>query len=156
MARPSNRDARVNSFKSIIGRSTTISISLQAVGSVSNPVAQAKVWPWLMHCVRQDGACKMFDPLCGVEYSMKVGPFDANSAGLPLLQRRVGDRHPECDNIFVINPFTKEIVKLSMASGWYRFTGISFSSVPTSPDCVFLVCVALPKAMGSKCGHSAQ
>uniref|UniRef100_A0A0D3H0W4 F-box domain-containing protein n=1 Tax=Oryza barthii TaxID=65489 RepID=A0A0D3H0W4_9ORYZ len=119
--------------------------------SVSNPVAQAKVWPWLMHCVRQDGACKMFDPLCGVEYTMKVGPFDANERhafrfskdGWVIVTQ--GD-----DSIFVINPFTKEIVKLSMAGGWYRFTGISFSSVPTSPDCVFLGVCSSPKGDGIK------
>ncbi|BAT05685.1 uncharacterized protein [Oryza sativa Japonica Group] len=119
--------------------------------SVSNPVAQAKVWPWLMHCVRQDGACKMFDPLCGVEYSMKVGPFDANERQAFRFSKDGWVIVTQSDdNIFVINPFTKEIVKLSMASGWYRFTGISFSSVPTSPDCVFLGVCSSPKGDGIK------
>uniref|UniRef100_A0A0D3H0W3 DUF295 domain-containing protein n=1 Tax=Oryza barthii TaxID=65489 RepID=A0A0D3H0W3_9ORYZ len=104
-----------------------------------------------MHCLKQDGACKMSDHLCGVEYTMKIGLFDANERRAFRFSKDGWVIATQSDNnIFIINPFTKEIVELSMAGSWYRFTNISFSSVPTSPDCVFL---ALPKAMGSRCGH---
>ncbi|KAL5230529.1 hypothetical protein ABZP36_029305 [Zizania latifolia] len=43
---------------------------------VSSPIEQAKVWPWLMHMSKQDGTCKLFDPLRCEEYNMQVTPFD--------------------------------------------------------------------------------
>ncbi|RLM60807.1 F-box protein family-like [Panicum miliaceum] len=46
---------------------------------VSNPLEQAKVWPWLMHLPKQDGVCKMFDPLRGKEYTLQVEAFETTS-----------------------------------------------------------------------------
>ncbi|KAF2919927.1 hypothetical protein DAI22_08g171700 [Oryza sativa Japonica Group] len=125
-----------------------MTISLQPI--LAHPTEDLRRGFWSVPA-GQDGACKMFDPLCGVEYSMKVGPFDANERQAFRFSKDGWVIVTQSDdNIFVINPFTKEIVKLSMASGWYRFTGISFSSVPTSPDCVFLGVCSSPKGDGIK------
>uniref|UniRef100_A0A0E0EM58 DUF295 domain-containing protein n=1 Tax=Oryza meridionalis TaxID=40149 RepID=A0A0E0EM58_9ORYZ len=91
----------------------------------------------------------MFDHLCGVEYTMKIGPFDANERRAFRFSKDGWVIANQSDNnIFIINPFTKEIVELSMAGSWYRFTNISFSSVPTSLDCVFLGVCSSPKGDG--------
>uniref|UniRef100_A0A0D9X8G9 KIB1-4 beta-propeller domain-containing protein n=1 Tax=Leersia perrieri TaxID=77586 RepID=A0A0D9X8G9_9ORYZ len=117
--------------------------------SISNPVAQAKVWPWLMHCGRQDGTLKMFDPLQGIGYTMKVGPFNAHKRqtfrfskdGWVIVSH--GDK-----KVFVINPFTEEIVKLPKLPWRYLDNGISFSTMPTSPYCIFLGVGGSPRGDG--------
>lgn len=48
-----------------------------AWSKVSNPIEQAKVWPWLMHISKQDGMCRLFDPLRGEVYIMKIDTFFA-------------------------------------------------------------------------------
>ncbi|KAM0929762.1 hypothetical protein ACQ4PT_001385 [Festuca glaucescens] len=114
---------------------------------VSNPVEQAKVWPWLMHYSGRDGVCKLFDPLRCLEYTISVETF--------LTSEIEGehDRHifrsskdgwvavstaVEIDDIYIINPFTGDIVEVAMLERKYHFMGMSWSSIdPTSPDCVF-------------------
>jgi hypothetical protein len=114
---------------------------------VSNPVEHAKVWPWLMHCSGRDGVCKLFDPLRCQEYTIRVETFETSEI------EGQHDRHifrsskdgwvavstaVEIDDIYIINPFTKEIVEVAMLERRYHFMGMSWSSIdPTSPDCVF-------------------
>ncbi|CAL4999069.1 unnamed protein product [Urochloa decumbens] len=109
---------------------------------VSNPIEQAKVWPWLMHCSKRDGICKMFDPLRGKEYTLRVETletdeerhiFRSSKDGWVVVS---GGFKDEC--IFIINPFTGKLVEdPPMLKGSYSYSGISFSSNPASPDCLF-------------------
>ncbi|KAL6661585.1 hypothetical protein ACP70R_000969 [Stipagrostis hirtigluma subsp. patula] len=105
---------------------------------VSNPIEQAKVWPWLMHCSRQDGMCKMLDPLRGKEYTLKVETFEtdvmrdifrSSKDGWLIMSRD----DAKFDDINLINPFTQDIVEFMKT---YDYKGISLSVAPSSPDCV--------------------
>ncbi|KAK1620740.1 hypothetical protein QYE76_026257 [Lolium multiflorum] len=114
---------------------------------VSNPVEHAKVWPWLMHCSGRDGVCKFFDPLRCQEYTKWVDTFEMSEI------EGEHDRHifrsskdgwvavstaVEIDDIYIINPFTGDIVEVAMLERKYHFMGMSWSSIdPASPDCVF-------------------
>ncbi|XP_015695623.1 uncharacterized protein LOC107304732 [Oryza brachyantha] len=114
---------------------------------VSNPVAKAKAWPWLMHCIRQDGECKMFDPLHPMEYALKkVGLFDTDVRQAFRFSKDgwVVVFHGSSDHIFAINPITGDTVELPRLDYWYDFTGMAFSSVPTSPDCIFVGAISSP------------
>ncbi|CAL5005946.1 unnamed protein product [Urochloa decumbens] len=112
---------------------------------ISNPIGQAKVWPWLMHISKQDGECKMFDPLRGEQYTLQVKQFRTESDrhffrsskdGWVIASAGLGN-----DDIFIINPFTQDILEPPMFESFYRFHGINFSSIPASPDSViFCVC----------------
>uniref|UniRef100_A0A0D9X8G3 F-box domain-containing protein n=1 Tax=Leersia perrieri TaxID=77586 RepID=A0A0D9X8G3_9ORYZ len=81
---------------------------------VSNPIEHAKVWPWLMYCSERDNKCKMLDPLHGKQYTLQVESFGIDD-----------DRH----------------ILRSSKDGWVIvviwFCGVTFSSNPTSKDCVF-------------------
>jgi hypothetical protein len=92
---------------------------------VSNPIEQAKVWPWLMHISKQDGTCKMFDPLRCEHYTLQVEVFNTNMDRHVFRSSKdgwvVASAGLDNDDIFVINPFTEDIVDLpdtaaSMAS----------------------------------------
>lgn len=114
---------------------------------VSNPIEQAKVWPWLMHVSKQDGACNMFDPLNGAGYTLQVEAFKTeDDVGLVLRSSKdgwvVASAGLKSDNILIINPFTKDIVKPPKFDNLpYHSQGVTFSTSPTSPDCiVFAVC----------------
>jgi hypothetical protein len=112
---------------------------------VSNPVEQAKVWPWLMHCSGRDGVRKLLDPLRCQEYTIRVDTFETSQGE--------HDRHifrsskdgwvavstgVHIDDIYIINPFTQDIVDVAMLERRYHLRGLSWSSIdPTSPDCVF-------------------
>ncbi|CAL4999072.1 unnamed protein product [Urochloa decumbens] len=112
---------------------------------ISNPIGQAKVWPWLMHIPKQDGTCNMFDPLNGAGYTLHVEALKTDDGQHILRSSKdgwvVASAGLKSDNIVIINPFTKEIVKLPTFDRPYHFHGLTFSSSPTSPDCVvFAVC----------------
>ncbi|CAL4999066.1 unnamed protein product [Urochloa decumbens] len=108
---------------------------------VSYPVEQAKVWPWLMHCSKQDGICKMFDPLRGKEYTLQVETFETIGHHIFRSSKDgwvVVSGGSEDDEIFIINPFTGDIVEdPPIFDDHYNYYGISFSSMPVSPDCLF-------------------
>ncbi|TVU05673.1 hypothetical protein EJB05_48845, partial [Eragrostis curvula] len=94
---------------------------------------QDKVWPWLMHCSKQDGTCKMFDPLRGKEYTLSIDAFKSDDRTILRSSKdgwvfvSTGD---EIDDIFIINPFTEDIMELPMFDRCYHFHGVSFSSTP--------------------------
>ncbi|KAL6661325.1 hypothetical protein ACP70R_000709 [Stipagrostis hirtigluma subsp. patula] len=109
---------------------------------VTNPVGRAKAWPWLMHCSRQDGLCKMFDPLLGKEYTLQVVTFETNEERHIFRSSKGGwlvvSGGSEDDEIFIINPFTGELVEdPPILERSYYYNGFSFSSTPMSLDCVF-------------------
>lgn len=101
---------------------------------------------WLMHLSKQDGACKMFDPLHGKEYTLRVEAFKTNSDQLVLRSSMDGwvvvSTGGDSGHILVINPVTQDIVEPPPTlTRRYRFRGIMFSSAPTSPDCIaFGIC----------------
>ncbi|KAK3123558.1 hypothetical protein QOZ80_8AG0632730 [Eleusine coracana subsp. coracana] len=106
---------------------------------VSVVAEQDKRWPWLMHCSKQDGTCKMFDPLRGKEYTLSIEAFKSDDRIIFRSSKdgwMVVSTADEIDDIFIINPFTEDIVELPMFDRCYHFNRISFSSTPTSPDCV--------------------
>ncbi|CAL4999108.1 unnamed protein product [Urochloa decumbens] len=112
---------------------------------ISNPIGQAKVWPWLMHISKQDGECQMFDPLRGEQYTLQVKKFKTESDRHFFRSAKdgwvVASAGLDNNDVFVINPFTQDIVKPPMFEWYYRFHGVTFSSTPASPDSViFGVC----------------
>jgi hypothetical protein len=109
---------------------------------VSNPVEQAKVWPWLMHWSGRDGVCKLFDPLRCQEYTIGVGMSEDEDNEHIFRFSKDGwvavSTNPDIDDIYLINPFTEDTVEVAMLEGKYNYMGFSWSSVdPTSIDCVF-------------------
>ncbi|KAF8704474.1 hypothetical protein HU200_031427 [Digitaria exilis] len=107
---------------------------------VTNPIEQAHVWPWLMHISKQDGKCKMLDPLRGEQYVLQVEAFKTEMDHHIFRSSKdgwvVASAGPFDDEIFIINPFTQDIVETSIHVEFYRFRGITFSSPPSSPDSV--------------------
>nr|CAB3483122.1 unnamed protein product [Digitaria exilis] len=107
---------------------------------VTNPIEQAHVWPWLMHISKQDGKCKMLDPLRGEQYVLQVEAFKTEIDHHVFRSSKdgwvVASAGPSDDEIFIINPFTQDIVETSLHVEFYRFRGITFSSAPSSPDSV--------------------
>ncbi|CAO2191644.1 unnamed protein product [Urochloa humidicola] len=109
---------------------------------VSNSIEQAKVWPWLMHCSKRDGTCKMFDPLRGKEYTLRVETFETDDERHIFRSSKDGwvvvSGGFKDERIFIINPFTGDLVEdPPMLTGCYSYNGISFSSNLASPDCLF-------------------
>uniref|UniRef100_A0A0D9X8H0 F-box domain-containing protein n=1 Tax=Leersia perrieri TaxID=77586 RepID=A0A0D9X8H0_9ORYZ len=116
----------------------------KAWSEVSNPIEQAKVWPWLMHISKQDGTCKLFDPLRCEEYNIQVTvPFDVDKQhGNIIRSAKDGWVFMSAgiygDEIFITNPFTEDSLELAMFYRRYHYSGISFSSSnPMCSDCVF-------------------
>lgn len=84
----------------------------------------------------------MFDSLRGKEYTLRVEAFDTDEEQHIFRSSKdgwvvvSGGFKDEC--IFLINPFTGDLVEdPRMLKGSYSYHGISFSSNPTSPDCLF-------------------
>ena len=110
---------------------------------ITNPLKHAKVWPWLRHLPKPDGACKMFDPLRGKEYTLQVEPFETTSGDRLLCHSSkdgwvVASAEVHSEDVVIINPFTQDFVEPpALDSICYRFQGVTFSSsAPTSPECV--------------------
>ncbi|KAJ3694879.1 hypothetical protein LUZ60_000256 [Juncus effusus] len=109
----------------------------KAWSSVPNHSHEAKAWPWLMYCPRDTSQCRFIDPLYGKEYRMDLKFLGFDSDEITLHFSKDGWVLVSCGsgtNIFIINPFTRETVKLPPCSVWGRSHSLSFSSVPTSPD----------------------
>ncbi|KAL6645943.1 hypothetical protein ACP70R_017551 [Stipagrostis hirtigluma subsp. patula] len=118
---------------------------------VSNPIQQAKAQPWLMHSSKQDGTCKILHPLRGTEYTLQVVSFKSDKERQIFQSSKDGwvvvSGGLEDDEICIINPFTQDIVEPPLFESFYRFCGVTFSSAPTSPDCiVFCICSSLSGA----------
>jgi hypothetical protein len=96
-----------------------------------------------MHISKQDGTCKMFDPLRCEHYTLQVEVFNTNMDRHVFRSSKdgwvVASAGLDNDDIFVINPFTEDIVDLPDTD--CRFHGVTFSSAPASPcSVVFAVC----------------
>uniref|UniRef100_A0A0E0ICP6 F-box domain-containing protein n=1 Tax=Oryza nivara TaxID=4536 RepID=A0A0E0ICP6_ORYNI len=114
----------------------------KAWSEVLNPIEQAKVWPWLMHISKQDGTCKLFDPLRSENYNIQVTIFDTNEDRHIFRSSKDGWVLASAgiygNDIFIINPFTEEIVEPPMLAFLYNYNGVSFSSSnPMCLDCAF-------------------
>ncbi|KAJ4755946.1 F-box protein family-like [Rhynchospora pubera] len=103
----------------------------------SSSVQKGKVWPWLMHLPNlKYGSCKFFDPFYCKEYTLKSDALDAQDH-LALRFSKGGwvviteGNH----RVFILNPFTAQVINLPSLDN-YIFNGISFMSLPASPDFV--------------------
>lgn len=68
-----------------------------------------------MYCSKQDGACKMLDPLRGKTYTLRVEAFETDDAERLTLRSSkdswvVVSGGSEDDEVFVLNPFTGDLV----------------------------------------------
>ncbi|GLT30301.1 hypothetical protein SLA2020_051060 [Shorea laevis] len=94
-------------------------------------------FPTLMFSGRNTSVCKFFNPLLNKTHSI-IFPELANaqirfSKGGWLLVTQGNSK------IFFFNPFTKEKINLpDLPVQEHKFTEISFSSLPTAPDCIVL------------------
>ncbi|KAJ3708740.1 hypothetical protein LUZ61_012445 [Rhynchospora tenuis] len=99
-----------------------------------------RVWPWLMHLPnRKYNACKFFDPLYCEEYTVKSDAVVVARDYLTFRYSKNGWVVVTEGNIrvFILNPFTGQVIDLPLLPFKnYNFDGISFTSVPTSPDFV--------------------
>ncbi|KAJ1697018.1 hypothetical protein LUZ63_005530 [Rhynchospora breviuscula] len=103
----------------------------------SSSIRKGKVWPWLMHLPNfKSQSCKFFDPLYRKEYTFKSDALDARDH-LALRFSKNGWVVATEGNqrVFILNPFTAQVINLPPLKK-YIFDGISFMSVPTSPDFV--------------------
>ncbi|KAJ3697404.1 hypothetical protein LUZ61_001109 [Rhynchospora tenuis] len=105
--------------------------------NASSSVQKGKVWPWLMHLPNcKYRLCKFFDPFYCKEYIFKSDALDAHYH-LALLFSKDGWVVITEGNqrVFILNPFTAQVINLPSLKK-YIFDGISFVSVPASPDFV--------------------
>ncbi|KAJ3683285.1 hypothetical protein LUZ60_013512 [Juncus effusus] len=107
----------------------------KAWSSIPNHLHEAKVWPWLMYCPKKSNQCRFIDPLHGKEYSMDLKFLGSKKITLHF-SKDGWVLASSGKNLFVINPFTRKTVKLPCYRLDEETHGLSFSSVPTSPDFV--------------------
>ncbi|KAF8395792.1 hypothetical protein HHK36_019743 [Tetracentron sinense] len=89
---------------------------------------------WLMSIQTEMGKCSFFDPTSSMTYFMDVPDLSGaticfSKDGWLLISQGL-------HSVFFFNPFTKARIELPDLNTNYFFKGISFSSSPTSPDCV--------------------
>ncbi|KAJ1701217.1 hypothetical protein LUZ63_000996 [Rhynchospora breviuscula] len=106
----------------------------------SDSIQKAKKWPWLMYQEKSDGTCKLLDPLNGKEYTTTVG---LTSSVFPIRMLCSKDGWvivlDAAKATFMVNPLNEDVVELPPLEGFDEdFCGITFTSIPTSPDCVVL------------------
>nr|XP_010917354.1 F-box/kelch-repeat protein At1g57790 [Elaeis guineensis] len=106
--------------------------------SISDNFQTKKHMPVLMYTSGSDGECNFFDPIDGKSYSIEIEelssdePLDLRFSKNGWVLISEGDL-----SLFIINPFTETVINLpELDESLYCFTGISFSSPPTSSDCV--------------------
>ncbi|KAJ4754427.1 F-box protein family-like [Rhynchospora pubera] len=107
--------------------------------AASSFVQKGKVWPWLMHLPNlKYQSCKFFDPLCCKEYTLKINADVVGRDHLALRFSKNGWVVVTEGNkrVFILNPFTAQVINLPPLLRDYIFDGISFISEPTSPDFV--------------------
>ncbi|KAJ4745128.1 F-box protein family-like [Rhynchospora pubera] len=113
----------------------------KAWNSLSNLIQDAMVNPWLIYCENESSTWKIFDPVCGKEYSidMKWLGFSEN---LTFLYSKDGWvlASKEDNSLFLINSLRREcVISLPKLNTCCRFKPLAFSSAPTSPDCVVVI-----------------
>jgi hypothetical protein len=120
------------------------SIHLFAVCKVwnltSNSIPLAKTCPWLMYQEKLDGTYKLLDSSNGKEYTKKI---ELPSFVFPtqMLCSKDGWVIVLGGNgaMFMVNPMIQHVVKLPALEVTYEdFHGITFTSIPTSLDCVVI------------------
>ncbi|PIA34166.1 hypothetical protein AQUCO_03800028v1 [Aquilegia coerulea] len=92
--------------------------------------------PWLMSFLRNKGACKLYHPIYSDVYTMNIPELAGatiRSANYGWLLMSQGEL-----SFFFLNPFTMETIELPDMERGYLFTGMSFSSPPTSADFVVI------------------
>ncbi|KAJ3687385.1 hypothetical protein LUZ61_016549 [Rhynchospora tenuis] len=105
----------------------------------SSFIQKGRVWPWLMYLPNlKYQSCKFLDPFNSQEYTLKS---DAVVARDHLALRFSKDGWVVVtegnQRVFILNPFTSQVINLpQLPLKKYTFDGISFTSVPTSPDFV--------------------
>jgi hypothetical protein len=117
----------------------------KAWSQASSSLEKRNDWPWLMHLPNlKYRQCKFFDPFYCKEYTIKCDELAA-SDHLALRFSKNGWVVVTEGNqrVFLLNPFTAQIFNLPALTSLdfilptledYIFDGISFTSVPTSPD----------------------
>ncbi|KAJ3705597.1 hypothetical protein LUZ61_009302 [Rhynchospora tenuis] len=105
----------------------------------SSSIQKAKTWPWLMYQEKLDGKCKLLDPLNGIEYSTRIRlPSSVLPAQILCSKDGWVILLDAANALFMVNPLIGEVVKLpSIDELDEGFSGITFTSVPTS-DCLVL------------------
>ncbi|KAJ4744482.1 F-box protein family-like [Rhynchospora pubera] len=106
----------------------------------SDSIHKAKTWPWLMYQEKLDGTCKLLDPFTGKEYTTRVG---LPSSVFPTQMLCSKDGWviilDAANTMLMVNPLNQYVVKLPFLEEFDEgLCGITFTSVPTSPDCVVL------------------
>ncbi|PIA46785.1 hypothetical protein AQUCO_01500376v1 [Aquilegia coerulea] len=99
-----------------------------------NQIASTTECPWLMFSNRKKIQCSFLDPISSFIHSVHMpellgAKMCFSKAGWLLMSR--GNR-----SIFFFNPFNNVIIELPDLPLSFRFSGLSFSSLPTSPDCI--------------------
>ncbi|XXG74580.1 hypothetical protein AAC387_Pa07g3267 [Persea americana] len=109
---------------------------MSGLGRTFTPSASLPLTPPLTPCLifheEMDGLYKFFDPLSKRVYAANIlelhgASFHFSKGSWLLVSANIA-------SIFSFNPFTKERIDLPNLPG--VFSAISFSSLPTSPDCV--------------------
>ncbi|KAF5189931.1 F-box family protein [Thalictrum thalictroides] len=97
--------------------------------------SESQPLPWLMSIpVTNKGACSFYHPIYSDTYTMDIPEIAGalihdSKYGWLLLSR-------EKTFLFFFNPLTMENIKLPDNEEWHLLYGVSFSSPPTSSDCV--------------------
>ncbi|PIA46786.1 hypothetical protein AQUCO_01500377v1 [Aquilegia coerulea] len=100
----------------------------------TNKVGSATECPWLMFSNRENITCSFLDPISSFTHCVNMPELMGakicfSKDGWLLMSK--GDH-----NIFFFNPFNNITIKLPDLPVPFRFSGLSFSSLPTFPDCV--------------------
>ncbi|KAF9621099.1 hypothetical protein IFM89_016533 [Coptis chinensis] len=91
-------------------------------------------YPWLMYSNRKKSTCSFIDPVFNVTHcvdrtELRGARICFSKDGWLLMSK--GDR-----SMFFFNPFTKVTIDLPDLPRDFAFRGLSFSSLPTSADCI--------------------
>ncbi|KAJ4812919.1 F-box protein family-like [Rhynchospora pubera] len=106
----------------------------------SDSIQKVKTWPWLMYREKLDGTCKLIDPLDGKEYTTRAG-LPSSAFPTQMLCSKDGwvIMLDVANSMFIVNPLNQDVIILpSLEEFDDGFCGITFTSVPTSPDCVVM------------------
>ncbi|KAJ3705600.1 hypothetical protein LUZ61_009305 [Rhynchospora tenuis] len=105
----------------------------------SDSIKKAKTWPWLMYREKLDGTCKLLDPFTGKKYTTIVG-LPSSIFPTQILSSKDGwvIVLDSANTMLMVNPLNQDVVELPFLEEFDGVCGITFTSVPTSPDCVVL------------------
>ncbi|KAJ3683286.1 hypothetical protein LUZ60_013513 [Juncus effusus] len=111
----------------------------KAWSTVPNHLHEAKVCPWLMYYPQDATQCRFIDPLYGKEYCMDLKSLGFDSDKITLHFSKDGWVLLSCGSgrnmsISMTNLFTRKTIKLPPCFLFGQSYGLSFSSIPTSPD----------------------